>query len=165
MPSFVILVVRKGDSDMACRNKQVAFRGSRTKKPVCKNPIFPLPKYKTCGIRNPSYKDFNVYFANRMGRALNRKLVEDYWTTFLLQGVSANTNENLRSYYDNIVSYMRAMYLHLHDEYELTYSNLSVECSVVLVIKRCLRNIFSESEVSKLILLLKLTNSCECLEE
>jgi hypothetical protein len=100
-----------------------------------------------------------------MGRALNCQLVENYWTTFLLQGVSANTNENLRSYYDNIVSYMRAIYLHLVTKYELTYSNLSVECSVVLVIKRCLRNIFDEAEVSKLILLLKLTNSCECLED
>lgn len=128
------------------------------------NTCFATPAYKTCGLRNPSYKDYNYYFANTHGRALNRKLVEDYWTTFLLRGVSANTDENLRSYYNNIVSYMRAMYLHLKNKYELTYSNLSVECSVVLVIKRCLRNIFAESEVSRLILLLKLTNSCECLE-
>jgi hypothetical protein len=160
-----MLVVRKGDFNMAYRNNRIARRGFRTNSVPCKNPIFPIPTYKTRGIKNPSYKNANFYFANRMGRALNCKLVENYWTTFLLQGVSANTNENLRSYYDNIVSYMRAMYLHLHDKYELTYSNLSVECSVVLVIKRCLRNIFSESEVSKLILLLKLTNSCECLGE
>jgi hypothetical protein len=150
---------------MAHRNNRVAFRVMWPNSVPSKNPISLLPKYKTCGIKNPSYKDANFYFANRFGRALNCKLVEDYWTTFLLQGVSANTNENLRSYYDNIVSYMRAMYLHLHDKYELTYSNLSVECSVILVIKRCLRNIFDEAEVSKLILLLKLTNSCECLED
>jgi hypothetical protein len=149
---------------MPCLNNRVRkpLRGER---PNCLNLSFPTPKYKTRGIKNPSYKDYNFYFANRMGRALNCKLVENYWTTFLLQGVSANTNENLRSYYDNIVSYMRAMYLHLVTKYELTYSNLSVECSVILVIKRCLKNIFAEAEVSKLILLLKLTNSCECLGE
>lgn len=149
---------------MPCLNKRdrKPLRGQR---PNCLNLSFPTPTYKTNGIKNPSYKDANFYFANRMGRALNCKLVENYWTGFLLQGVSANTNENLRSYYNNIVSYMRAMYLHLVTKYELTYSNLSVECSVVLVIKRCLRNIFSEAEVSKLILLLNLTNSCECLGE
>jgi len=147
---------------MACLKNKKPLRGADD---GCLNLSFKVPDYKTCGVENPSYKDYDWYFANTFGRALNRKLVENYWTTFLLQGVSANTNENLRWYYDNIVSYMRAMYLHLKNKYQLTYSNLSVECSVVLVIKRCLRNIFSEQEVSKLILLLKLTNSCDCLEE
>lgn len=158
--SFVSVVIKK-DLKMACsKNKKSGPVGDWKFTNTC----FATPTYKTCGVRNPSYKDYNYYFANAHGRALNRKLVEDYWTTFLLRGVSANTDENLRSYYNNIVSYMRAMYLHLKNNYELTYSNLSVECSVVLVIKRCLRNIFAESEVSRLILLLKLTNSCECLE-
>ncbi len=147
---------------MACSaNKTTTFKQSPGK---CLNLNFKTPEYKTCGNKNPSYKNYDYYYSNKYKRSLNRKLVEDYWTGILLQGVAANPYENLSSYYNNIVTYMKVMYNHFKNDYVIMYSNYSVECSSLLIIKRCLRNIFSEEEISRLILLLKLKNSCDCLE-
>lgn len=144
---------------MACSSKIKQGEQGR-----CLTEKIKYPSYKTCGIRNPVYKSNDFYFSRTFKRPLNRCLVEIYWTDYLYKSVSTNPNESLRAYYNSIVLYMKAMMIHLKEQYGLRYGNLSEECSAVLLIKRCLANIFSEEETSKLIMLLKLKTSCDCLD-
>jgi hypothetical protein len=59
---------------------------------------------------------------------------------------------------------MKAMMIHLEHQYGLQYSNLSNKCSAALLVKRCLSNLVSQEEVSKLMMLLEISENCDCLD-
>lgn len=145
---------------MACKNKPLnlqTFRGmcfAREK--------INYPEYKTCGNTNPYYKDSNFYYSAELGRNLNRCLVEDYWSDWLSQSISIRPNENLKNFYSNIVLYIKSMYILLTEQQGLTYSNLSTECTAILLAKRVLIRLLGEEEAVKIIALLKLNINCDC---
>ena len=147
---------------MACSKSSLLNKGIPGK---CANSKLNYPKYKTCGIRNPGMKFDGFFYSKTLHRALNPCLLEIYWTDYLNKGISTNPNESLRPFYNSIVLYMKAMIIHLEHQFGLQYGNLSSKCSAVLLVKRCLSNLFSQEEVSKLTMLLKLQDSCDCLDE
>ena len=131
----------------------------------CANKKLDYPKYKTCGMRNPGMKSNGFFYSRTLRRVLNPCLLEIYWTDYLYKSISTNPNETVRPFYNSIVLYMKAMIIHLEHQYGLRYSNLSEKCSAVLLLKRCLSNLFAQDEVAKLIFLLELRDSCDCLDE
>lgn len=145
---------------MGCRNKNIdikAFRGvylSREK--------LNYPAYKTCGNSNPYYKNSNFYYSHSLRRNLNRCIVEDYWSDYLSESISINPNESLTNYYNTIVVYIKSMYITLTQQERITYSNLSIECSAILLIKRILVRLLGEEESLRIIALLKLDINCDC---
>jgi len=122
------------------------------------------PKYKTCGMSNPYYKATDFYYSIALGRNIHRCQLEDYYTKFLYEGVSKNPNQDPMTFYKNIVYYVKGMYNQLMFNLKIEYSNLDRECSAILLIKRCLARIFSEEEVSRISTLLRLEQSCDCME-
>lgn len=145
---------------MGCRNKRVdlrAFRGTCFAREKLN-----YPKYKTCGNSNPYYKNSNFYYSHQLGRNLNRCIVEDYWSDYLSPAISINPNESLTNYYNSIVVYIKSMYIQLTRQERITYSNLSKECSAILLIKRVLTRLLSEEESLRIIALLKLNINCDC---
>jgi hypothetical protein len=146
---------------MACSKASLSFKGIPGK---CANTKLNYPKYKTCGLRNPGIKDNGFFYSRTLHRVLNPCLLEIYWTDYLYKSVSTNPNEGTRAFYNSIVLYIKAMIIHLENEFGLQYSNLSSKCSAVLLVKRCLSNLFSQEEVSKIIMLLELRDSCDCLD-
>lgn len=147
---------------MACSKASLFNKGIPGK---CANGKLDYPKYKTCGLRNPGIKNNGFFYSRTLRRVLNPCLLEIYWTDYLYKSVSTNPNEGTRAFYNSIVLYMKAMIIHLESQYGLQYSNLSGKCSAILLLKRCLSNLFAQDEVQKLILLLELRESCDCLDE
>lgn len=119
-------------------------------------------RYKTCGNSNPYYKNSNFYYSHSLRRNLNRCIVEDYWSDYLSESISINPNESLTNYYNTIVVYIKSMYITLTRQERITYSNLSIQCSVILLIKRVLVRLLGEEESLRIIALLKLDINCDC---
>jgi len=120
------------------------------------------PSHVTCGMTNPYYDNRDFYYSHLSKRNINKCQMEDYWSEWLEQSISANPYENLVDYYNAIVTYIQALYQRLVYLEKIQYGNLSTECSAIILIKRCLAKLFTEDEASKIIHLLKIQDSCEC---
>lgn len=124
--------------------------------------VLNYPTFKTCGVKNPYYKCFDFYLLQGIGRYVNRCQLEDYFADFIDKGISIDPNVNLLGYYNSIVSFIRSAYNKLVFELKIKYSNLSTECSAILLIKRVLSKILCQEEACRVIALLKLEQSCDC---
>lgn len=145
---------------MGCKEKNIDIRAYRG---VClAREKLDYPAYKTCGLNNPYYKNSNFYYSAALNRNLNSCVVEDYWTKYLSQAISFNPRESLRGYYNVIVLYIKSVYIYLTLQDKLYYSNLSRECSAILLIKRALTNLVGEEEALRIVTLLKLNINCDC---
>lgn len=120
------------------------------------------PKVKTCGVRNPYYKYLDYYYSEKLGRNINRCQIEEYFTGWLLRNININPQENIVTYYRTVVAYVRPLYFLLVDDYGMHYSNLSKDCTALLIIKRCLSKIFSEAEAARILYLLGIDFVCQC---
>lgn len=123
--------------------------------------VLNYPTFKTYGVKNPYYKCFDFYLLQGIGRYVNRCQLEDYFADFIDKGISIDPNVNLLGYYNSIVSFVRAAYNKLVFELKIKYSNLSIECSAILLIKRVLAKILCEEEAARIITLYKLDQSCD----
>lgn len=121
-----------------------------------------FPSVKTCGLTNPYYKYIDFYYSTKLKRNINRCQLEDYWTEWLRRNIDLKPTKKVVGYYRKIIAYVKPMYVKFTQEQELHYSDLSVQCTAILLIKRCLSNIFMEDEASKIIELLGIESVCDC---
>lgn len=113
------------------------------------------PTYKTSGMRNPYYKCLDFYVMTKAPnggkRIVHRCWLEPYIQEFLEQGFydRSSPDNDIRDYYDNIVTFMKGAYKILTD-WGIMYENLNARDSAVLVIRRALSNIVCEEEMAKI---------------